>query len=315
IKEGRRCLLNGEPATAQKYAVAAKNFRGKWEFYEDSPEKLLTDIAAQPGAPGVVPVSAVDTAPVARAAGDAPALSPVGGKPAVKSPPDARALVKRGKEMLNLGKVDVAEECAKRALAIPTRWGIFETSAEKLMNQVTTAKAERDRLEAEKLLVEARKQMNKGELDMAADMARKAEKLHGPYTVWEISDRPAKLLAEIDAAQDRQRKAPATTNVAAMTKLVEKKAPAMPKEPELNLDDRLLGPPPADVAVTKTQFTRAPAMPAAPSASPEKAKALALMAECRALEKANKLPEARAKALECQRLHVDFAAGDDRPQA
>src|SRR5262249_17768375 len=63
-----------------------------------------------------------------------------------------------------------------------------------------------------------------------------------------------------------------------------------------------------------TQFTAAPALPAGPTAAPEKAKALALMAECRALEKANKLPEARAKALECQRLHVDFAAGDDRPE-
>jgi type II secretory pathway component GspD/PulD (secretin) len=315
LKEGRRYLLAGDAAAAQKYAAAAQQYRGKWEFYEDSPGKLLTDIAAQPGAGGLVPVSALEAAPVARAAGDAPALAPVGGKadapkPDVKYPSDARALVKMGKEMLKAGKVDVAEECAKRALAIPTRWGIFETSAEKLMNQVSAAKAERDRLEAERLLVEARKQMNKGELDLAADMAHKADKLHGPYTVWEISDRPAKLLAEIEAAKVRQRKSAPATNVAALNNHAEK-MPALPKQPELKMDDKPLGPPPADLVATKTQFISTPATAAA---SPEKAKALALMAECRALEKANKLPEARAKALECQRLHADFAPGEDRPE-
>src|SRR5262249_340556 len=254
--------------------------------------------------------------PVARAAGDAPALAPVGGKaeapkPDVKYPTDARALVKMGREMLKSGKVDVAEECAKRALAIPTRWGIFEFSAQKLMNQVTAGKAEGDRLEAERLLVEARKQMNKGELELAADMAHKAEKLHGPYTVWEISDRPAKLLAEIDAAKVRQRKSAGATNVAALSKQADR-MPAMSKQPELKMDDRPLGPPPADlVGTTKTQFTSTPT-PAA--ASPEKARATALMAECRALERANKLADARAKALECQRLHVDWAPGEGRPE-
>src|SRR6185369_18060796 len=80
IKAGRQYLLAGDVTTAQKFAVAAQGYRGKWEFYEDSPEKLVTDIAAQPGVGGVVPVSAVDSAPVARAASDVPGLTPVGGK-------------------------------------------------------------------------------------------------------------------------------------------------------------------------------------------------------------------------------------------
>src|SRR5207244_1823000 len=36
--------------------------------------------------------------------------------------------------------------------------------------------------------------------------------------------------------------------------------------------------------------------------------------ECRSFEKANKLAEARAKALEAQRLSADYASSEDRPE-
>ncbi len=288
VKKGRAALSAGDLETAKQYALAAQQFRGKWEFWqEDTPEKLLGDIAAQPGST-TQPLNVV--APATASGSGAPALTPVGAtetpKPSINYPTDARQLVKMGREFLKQGKIDLAEECAKRASAIPTRWGLFEFSAEKLSTQVASAKAEHTRLDAEQMLVEARKLYYKGDYDKALEMAQKADKMHGSYATWDVGDRPSKLIAEIDAAKARQRK----------------------NQPAGSLPGNVA------IAAKPVELTKPPELTQAPATVSPKQQALALMVESRSLEKANRLVEARAKALEAQKLNAEFAAGEDRPE-
>src|SRR5262245_57475320 len=293
LKKGRAAFNAGDFDTAKKYALAAQQYRGKWDFWqEDTPEKLLGDIGAQVGGGTAQPLNAV--APAAASGSEAPALMPVGAtetpKPAVNYPTDARQLVKMGREFLKQGKIDLAEECAKRASAIPTRWGLFELNADELASQVAAAKAEHGRLDAEQMLVEGRKLYYKGDYDKALEMAQKAEKMHGSYSTWDISDRPAKLIAEIDAAKARQgRAAPAKALPGSVTNVAK--------------------------PVETPKFTETPKpMDISPAVSTPKRAALAMMVESRALERANRLVDARAKALEAQKLNVGYDAGEDRPE-
>ncbi|MCX7702145.1 MAG: hypothetical protein N2039_14815, partial [Gemmataceae bacterium] len=336
LKEGRRYLLAGDVATARAYALAADQYLGKWDFWqEDTPKKLLDDIAATPSQE-IQPINATK---VARAAGDTPALPPVGGNKAGKAtagttafPNDARALVRMGRDALRDGNIDLAAECAKRAAAIPTRWGIFEYNAEKLQAAVNAARGEQTRKEAEKLLVEARKLKDKGDLDQAAELARKADKMHAPYSNWDISDRPSKLLAEIDVAKAKAAKSAANTNVSVAGKAKANPAPvnaaekpAMlepPTKVETARQEPPLLPPPAveGKSVVEKSAPVAAIVPAQslesskPAEAPAKAQAIALLAECRQLEKANKLAAARAKALEAQQLGATFSPDEDSPQ-
>ena len=81
-----------------------------------------------------------------------------------------------------------------------------------MRDDVQKARAEKEKIESEKLLVNARRAFQKGELDKAADMAHKSERLHGgsgSYSMWDLGDRPAKLLAEIESAKLRARHKPA----------------------------------------------------------------------------------------------------------
>lgn len=293
LKKGRAAFNAGDFDTARQYALAAQQYRGKWDFWqEDTPEKLLGDIGAQIGGGSAQPLNAV--AHATASGSEAPALMPVGAtetpKPVVNYPTDARQLVKMGREFLKQGRLDLAEECAKRASAIPTRWGLFEFNAEKLTSQVAAAKADHTRIEAEQTLVEARKLYYKGDYDKALELAHKAEKMHGTYSTWDISDRPAKLVAEIDAAKARQKRSqPASALPGSVT----------------NAAKHVETPKPAD--------TPKP-MDFGPAVSTPKRTALALMVESRALEKANRLVDARAKALEAQKLNVGYDAGEDRPE-
>lgn len=327
LKEGRRYLLAGDLATARAYALAADQYLGKWEFWqEDTPKKLLDDIAATP-AQEVQPINATK---VARGAGDAPTLPTVGDKKAGGStekttvfPSDARALVRMGRDALRDGNIDLAAECAKRAAAIPTRWGVFEYSAEKLQAAVNAARGEQTRKQAEKLLVEARKLKDQGALEQAAELARKAEKMHAPYSHWDISDRPSKLLAEIDVAKAKAARPAALVAGKAKAHPTSEKPASIAESASRQTarEEPPLLPPPAGgvthAAAPSTGSSVTPAAnkePSAPATPNVKAQAQALLAECRQLEKANKLSAARSKALEAQRLGASFRSDEDSPE-
>src|SRR5262249_14944845 len=71
---------------------------------------------------------------------------------------------------------------------------------------VDADKKKRREAEAAQLMADARQLFRQGKYGEARAKASRAEQVHGPYSVWEINDRPSKLIDQIDAAQTGQAK-------------------------------------------------------------------------------------------------------------
>src|SRR5207248_5189453 len=89
----------------------------------------------------------------------------------------------------------------QKAKASNTRWGFFEDSPDSLLEDVEKARAKHDQEESSKVLTDARKLFEQGDLDGATQATYRAEKLHGPYSIWDLGDRPQKLRGEIETAR------------------------------------------------------------------------------------------------------------------
>src|SRR5262249_16982029 len=87
-------------------------------------------------------------------------------------------------------------------------FGLFDDTPDKLLRDVEKARAKRDEEESVRVLVEGRKLLERNDLDGAARAAHRAETLHGPYDIFDLGDRPNKLLADVQAARERQRHTP-----------------------------------------------------------------------------------------------------------
>src|SRR5262249_55510528 len=135
-------------------------------------------------------------------------------------------------------------------------WGLFDMdSPEKLGQDVEKARGKRDRDESEKVLAEARHLYEKKEYENAERAAYRAQKLHGPYSVWDFGDRPSKLLAEIETARSKERK----INVPAPTDVVVKKDDKVPPAVNTKEGPAVGTPPPnpADVARARLMLSDA----------------------------------------------------------
>jgi type II secretory pathway component GspD/PulD (secretin) len=328
LKEGRRYLLAGDLATARAYALAADQYLGKWDFWqEDTPKKLLDDIAATPG-DDMQPVNATK---VARAAGDTPELPPTGSGEAkagasaskVQFPKDARALVRMGREALEKGNIDLAAECAKRAAAIPTRWGVFEYTPEKLQAAVNSARAEKARREGRQVAAPTAKPQPPVPPKPVAEVAQKTDGQGTPYSQWHVVDPSSDRLAAGGTAKATS--IPSASPVASQTKGTSVAGKSVtqdaPKAKASSDQNTPLLPPPAPSPIeaaskpATSDLVPVGGIKSEPSnVSPAKAQAQALLTECRSLEKANKLAAARAKALEAQKLGATFLPEEDSPE-
>ena len=162
-------------------------------FQSDTPAKVLKEIQAArqyasstKGAPVSAPNMVATNAPRAE-------------------PTDPRLLVRQGRDLYNMNKLEEAEKVALRAnsMARSVSWGYFEDTPDKLITDINKAKTKRNQEESVRVLVEARRQFANGNLVEAEKLANRAERLHGPYGVMEMGDRPQKLLAEIEATRAR----------------------------------------------------------------------------------------------------------------
>ena len=174
-------LQAGDKAKAEKLARQAAAMHVSFPYWEnDTPEKLLLDIGVKTTPP------------------------PAG---MAKRPADPHLLVKQGQDALKAGKIEDAGRLAQQAKLVPNaKWGLFEETPEKLLDEVQKARIARDKSHSVTALAEGRKQFEQGKLDNAEKLAFQASKLHGPYGVWDFGDRPEKLLADIQTARDKARK-------------------------------------------------------------------------------------------------------------
>lgn len=315
IKESRAAIQKGDMSSARQLAEKAKATRANLPWWEDTPERVLADI---------------HKAEAAKAA-----VSEAGSK---LSPTEQ---LKAARMMFNSGKYDEATEMVMKLKANPSaRWGLFEDNPERLRTEIEKAVNKRNQDESVKVLAEARKLYDSGEYEKATRAAYRAQQLHGPYSIWELGDRPQKLIAEIESARLRRKVnnkvdtalAQATSKVddkvnkanQAVKKGVDQAQNAAEKANQ-GIDKAITQMAGAaqnvgskvDNAVSKVEgaaagFVGIPPLPGAKDTGA--ASAGSLLDEAKALQAKGQLIEARAKAIQAQKLGGSLPPGVATPE-
>src|SRR5208337_2742397 len=157
-------------------------------------------------------------------------------------------LVKQAREKLKAGKLEEAKELALKANNVNSvRWGLFEDTPDSVMVDIQKARIARNQEESVRVMAEARKLYEQGKYDEAKKKAYQAETLHGIYSVWDFTDRPQRLIAEIETAESKDRKAKV-------------KVPAVPDVQVAKNDAAKKDQKPQGVAAAPTKPTDAPAL-------------------------------------------------------
>jgi type II secretory pathway component GspD/PulD (secretin) len=332
VRQGREALGRGDIAQARKCAEQASALNAELSWNEDNPARLLRDIARASGTN--VPENAAP-ANASAETNPAPAV-------AIKTKEEALALLKKGREQLAKGELEEANKTAARLRsARHIHWGFFEDTPDKFQSEVDRARSQRDKRLAGELLAEARRRFEKKDYDGAEKLAYEARTKHGPYSIWDLGDRPDKLLADIQAARQKERRVklpePPTTprQVADLSRGPLAQNGVNPAAPNNAVSVNSLTPTPSGNNVPPTaqapasQYT--PNMPQLSSPYlanraidpnkgkgtadnlPAPARARQLMAEARQLQQQNRLLEARDKIAEVQRLGVTFRFDEETP--
>jgi type II secretory pathway component GspD/PulD (secretin) len=207
VAQGRKALEDKNVAQAKQLADKAKALKPSFEWWEDTPEKLLADIdrAQAKANPAKPPAPATPAAPATAAAPPSPPAPASPKKPTTKE--EAVALVKAARAQLADGKFDEAQTSAVKAKSVTVAsWGLFEDSPDSLLKDIDKARTKHNQEEAVKVLAEGRTLLEKGDWEGAQRMAYKAQNLHGPYGILDFGDRPDKLLADAQALRGKARK-------------------------------------------------------------------------------------------------------------
>jgi type II secretory pathway component GspD/PulD (secretin) len=185
VKLGRSALERGDLDQANDYLNQALAQKHSFNWWEDTPTKLATDIrrASSKTKDKVVAKNTTISLPT-------PAKE-------TEPNPQAVAILTEARGLFAAGRLDEAEQRAQEAHAAgKNEWAAGE-SPEHLLTDIRKARQQRDRDEATRMLTQARKLYEKGDFDTALALAQGAEKTHG----FSGADR---LVAEIKAAQAKR---------------------------------------------------------------------------------------------------------------
>jgi type II secretory pathway component GspD/PulD (secretin) len=240
------------------------------------------------------------------------AQQPVTTVPAATSPADARdgakALIKQGRVFLQANNIAGAKQCAEFAAQMNVKWEFYDDKPEMLLADIAKhSSAAPNTLppmtsvppltvpetpaakpaavwptNAKTLMRMGRDALKSGNMDLARECARRAAACN--YRWGLIEDKPERLLSDIDKVA---RATPPRANNVVNTGGMSGAAPT-----------------PGVLPASATSV---------PPVSPQRQQAVMLMAECRQYQKAGRLVDARAKALEAQKLGVDFGPNEDTP--
>ncbi|HBI41705.1 MAG TPA: hypothetical protein DDY78_02480, partial [Planctomycetales bacterium] len=298
MAQAHKAMDAGDLLQANKLIDQARALKPELAWSEENPDKMLAEIAR------VEARAKMSAAAVAATDKDV--------KPAdAKS--KAAALLEQGRSQLAENKLDDAVRTVAQLRAISgLTWGLFEDSPERLRQDVEFARQKHDQEESAKALTDARKLMKQGAYADAERAAYRAQKLHGPYSVWDFGDRPSKVLADLESARLKG-KNPLDKTAAAVASKKPVEKPVATATPAANTaGSPAASPLPAvgghDVTALK------PAAPLGAGADANKAKAMQLLAEVGQLERQNKLVEARQKATEAAQLKATFSPTEDSPE-
>ncbi|WP_139228403.1 type II secretion system protein GspD [Planctomicrobium piriforme] len=276
LQAARQDMKAGRVAEARAKATQAATFDVTYDLFEDSPERLLTELAYA-NAPTV--------------AGNAPAM------PRAAAPNDAQLamkqqalmLVQAARADLKAGRVAEARAKASQAATIDVAYELFEDSPERLLSDLetvssknvaanampaTAAPSQALKQQAVQMVQAARREFKSGNIDAARSLAEQAATVDVTYDLFE--DSPERLLNEM--------------NLAARGMQSDNSVAAAPLPP-----------------------TGTAAAPAADEAS-MKQQALSLLAAARAELKAGNVEAARAKATQAATLDVAYDLFEDSPE-
>ena len=294
VKQGYDAMKSGDFEKARQLAEQARQLNAGLPFYENNPEKLLAEI--EKNAP-------IDLNPQPKVV--VPNLKPNPPKVVPKVSPlaEAKALVKKGKELLEKGDLDQAEKLCNQAAAITgANWGLFDYTPSRLRTEILSARNRENQKQARTFLAQARKLLADGQLEQAKELAWKAKKLRGNVGIYNFGDNPDALLKEIHAAELAQSVPPRPKTNEIANNNTGKSGSTIPLQP----------------------FDPNKKAPTIPSVDAEKnlakQKVVSLLKEVRDLQTQGKLIEARERAvtaqkagMEARKLGVVFAPNEDNP--
>jgi hypothetical protein len=119
---------------------------------------------------------------------------------------DPHVMLQQARDLFEARRLDEAEEMARRVEAMPQRWGMFEDSPRKLLDEIHKTRLHAKQEDASAILGEAHRLYRQGQLDEAEKLAHLAETVHGPYGMLEFSERPQTLLTEIAESRAAKQK-------------------------------------------------------------------------------------------------------------
>ncbi|MFM7150097.1 MAG: hypothetical protein ACKO23_09670, partial [Gemmataceae bacterium] len=329
VQKARKAMAEKKYDEARTCVASARTKKANLSWWEDNPEKVEMDLkklegstntavanakttngtntkttnmadAKKPTSSEIVPVSAT----VVKAGEDKTKTAQPTTLPRTKD--EARMQLMQGRKLLAEGKIEDAARVSQKVKSQPTiSWGLFEDSPDRLSMDIEKARARRDRDESARLVVEGRKLYEKGDLEGATRLAYRAQKMHGSYSIWDLGDRPSKLLLDIQSAQARSRKTalpptavarkddkPATPEKA-NDKTMPKKADTLVAKSGDSQDP--LPPVPGVGTGSAKPMNSAATTPATPVVSGDRLRAQQLVAEAQRLHREGKLLEARMK--------------------
>jgi type II secretory pathway component GspD/PulD (secretin) len=181
-------------------------------------------------------------------------------------------------------RYDEAEKLAAKAESLSRHWGLlFGDSPKKLRDDIARGRNQLDADQAAKLTVEARRQLQKSNYAEARNLAVQAKRLgHSSAILNPWTDTPDNVLRD----------------VARLEKL--HPLPASPVAPFPN-----------DIA----QAGMGGALEPAHVREQNRSKAVTLLMEARMLERQDRLPEARGKVIEAQKLFTQWSPVEESPSA
>jgi general secretion pathway protein D len=185
LQQGRKALAAGKREEARQCAEQAAALKTDLHWSDDNPARLLADIA--------------------RAEASAKPAAGASGTEAIRTKEQALTLLRQGREQLAQNKIEDAEKTVARLKSANNiHWGLFfDDTPDKLLHDVERQRAQRNKDRATELLAEGRRLFEKKDYTGAEKLAFQAQKLHGPYTVWDLGDQPGKLLADVQ--KERQK--------------------------------------------------------------------------------------------------------------
>ena len=231
---------------------------------------------------------------------------------------DPKELLKQGRKALVEGRFDAAQDFARQADANNPqgRWGLLGDTPESLLKDCQSARAKADKVEAVRLVKEAKDLFGrpaKTETDRAANLDQAATKidractLSGPTGFIDelnpFADRPESLKREIDSARGKLRRTVPAANDARATYAAggTKPATGLPK------------PSFAGIVLPKALEVAPTFATAQPVSTGNRAAAVKLMEEGRSLVAQDFILEATVKFNDANKLNVPFAYNEENP--